>query len=570
MLSTFHLWWSSVNGPTIYRVPPMDESSDGQSLAYQSNTLEAISSNILRMTSVFYGFLKWTVLFWTPWILKSAHNPHQLVYYAKCATYLAAFYATTVIIRGTGRVFNPSYRKFIEVYQLAEKYGSDDALNELLTYSFSSVWPAQFDIRSLSASEKRLTSPTPPRSPGVSLLLWPLTWTLAHTVGIRLTYPGCTGFLNSMTLPHRLHARDELQRRYALRRVGLITEDGDFVEAMYSDRRGSDILSNGTKSPGNILIICCEGNGGYPEIGTPVVPLRLGYSILAWNHPGFGSSTSLPFPNKEQNAVETVLMFALHRLRFPSKDVYLFGWSIGGYTASWIAMNYPEIGGVILDATFDDVELLARRLVPDIFCPLVVATLRSHLDLNNLAHLKAYDGPVRIIRRSQDEIISTDDPPSHESNRGTHLLIALLKHRFPHLFTPNTEGLLREYLSLDSTAYDDFLHRIRCNPDEHGPAVIDFLSQELELKRMACTGSSTPLRTVRLFPSNLGHQISDESIKCGMLLYLVSQYFVEAPGSHCAPLEPGCFRTPWTITTSTTNFDITRCADSNPGPRIIE
>ncbi|KAF6769850.1 hypothetical protein AHF37_12102 [Paragonimus kellicotti] len=47
-----------------------------------------------------------------------------------------------------------------------------------------------------------------------------------------------------------------------------------------------------------LKIICCEGNGGYPEIGTPLVPLDLGYSVLAWNHPGFGSSTvrqSFPF-----------------------------------------------------------------------------------------------------------------------------------------------------------------------------------------------------------------------------------------------------------------------------------
>jgi hypothetical protein len=39
---------------------------------------------------------------------------------------------------------------------------------------------------------------------------------------------------------------------------------------------------------GNTLVICCEGNAGYYEIGCTMTPLEGGYSILAWNHPGFG------------------------------------------------------------------------------------------------------------------------------------------------------------------------------------------------------------------------------------------------------------------------------------------
>ncbi|VDQ09278.1 unnamed protein product, partial [Trichobilharzia regenti] len=94
-------------------------------------------------------------------------------------------------------------------------------------------------------------------------------------------------------------------------------------------------------------ILCCEGNGGYPEIGTPVVPLEQGYSVLGWNHPGFGESTGLPFPEKEQNAVEACFLFAVHRLNFKPAQIYLFGWSIGGYTASWTAMNFPNVAGLV-------------------------------------------------------------------------------------------------------------------------------------------------------------------------------------------------------------------------------
>ncbi|KAH8868414.1 Protein ABHD16A [Schistosoma japonicum] len=114
-------------------------------------------------------------------------------------------------------------------------------------------------------------------------------------------------------------------------------------------------------------VLCCEGNGGYPEIGTPWVPLGRGYSVLGWNHPGFGESTGLPFPEKEQNAVEACFLFAVHQLNFQPSQIYVLGWSIGGYTASWIAMNYPDIAGLILDATFDNIDELSKRIAPPIF-----------------------------------------------------------------------------------------------------------------------------------------------------------------------------------------------------------
>uniref|UniRef100_A0A183AR37 Class I SAM-dependent methyltransferase n=1 Tax=Echinostoma caproni TaxID=27848 RepID=A0A183AR37_9TREM len=174
----------------------------------------------------------------------------------------------------------------------------------LTLYSFSSPWPAHFDVRTLPDTVRRARIPTPKRDENVSVLLWPITWMVAHTIGVRIAYPGSTGILNSLTLHPRLDARDNLRRQYGIRRIGLLTQDGDFVDAFYADRRGSTLavadpqFSGHGDSKGEILIICCEGNGGYPEIGTPLVPLEHGYSVLAWNHPGFGASTvsALSFP----------------------------------------------------------------------------------------------------------------------------------------------------------------------------------------------------------------------------------------------------------------------------------
>ena len=54
-----------------------------------------------------------------------------------------------------------------------------------------------------------------------------------------------------------------------------------------------------------------------------------------------------PYPENEANAVDVVIQFAIHRLGFELKDIVLFAWSIGGFTASLAAEEYPDIGAVV-------------------------------------------------------------------------------------------------------------------------------------------------------------------------------------------------------------------------------
>jgi len=45
-------------------------------------------------------------------------------------------------------------------------------------------------------------------------------------------------------------------------------------------------------------VIVSEGNAAFYEAGCMDAPLQKGYSILGWNHPGFGSSTGKPHPEQ--------------------------------------------------------------------------------------------------------------------------------------------------------------------------------------------------------------------------------------------------------------------------------
>lgn len=54
-----------------------------------------------------------------------------------------------------------------------------------------------------------------------------------------------------------------------------------------------------------------------------------------------------PYPSQEQAAMEAVIQYAVEELGFLLEDVILFAWSIGGYSSTWAAMNYPTISGIV-------------------------------------------------------------------------------------------------------------------------------------------------------------------------------------------------------------------------------
>lgn len=203
-------------------------------------------------------------------------------------------------------------------------------------------------------------------------------------------------------------------KRYKLRSI----DDND-VDTIFVDNRGKSTF-------GGTVVICSEGNAGFYEIGILSTPLSLKYSVIGWNHPGFGGSTvsylllqatnkinydqsttqGSPYPDQDQAAMDAVMQFAIHKLGFMPENILLFGWSIGGYSSLLGATRYPDIRGLVLDATFDDVLQLALPRMPQSLSGIVRIAIRQYMNLNNTELLAQYNGPVLLIRRTEDEVIS--------------------------------------------------------------------------------------------------------------------------------------------------------------------
>ena len=117
-----------------------------------------------------------------------------------------------------------------------------------------------------------------------------MSWLMVHSFGIKLVYPGSIGLMQSALAEPLQTGREKLIREKKGVRYKLETIDGSSIDTMFFDRRTSPNNLASTQL-GKTLVISCEGNAGFYEIGVLSTPLDVGYSVLGWNHPGFGGST---------------------------------------------------------------------------------------------------------------------------------------------------------------------------------------------------------------------------------------------------------------------------------------
>ncbi|KAL8179708.1 UNVERIFIED_CONTAM: hypothetical protein K2H54_071555 [Gekko kuhli] len=358
-------------------------------------------------------------------------------------------------------------------------------------------------------------------------------YAIAHSVGRWLLYPGSVCLLNKIPLSFLVKGRTRLMEDFHGKRAKLIARDGNEIDTMFVDRRNR----KDPRQHGSQLVICCEGNGSFYEIGCLFTPLRAGYSVLGWNHPGFARSTGKPYPKNDINAMEVVLQYAVHRLDFRLPDIAIYGYSLGSYTATWAAMSYPELGALILDASFDGLLPLAMKMIDKRWKKLVLKTVMEHFNLNVAEQLCRYPGPVLLIRRTLDEITSTQFStekriPIVKSNRANQLLLQLLKTRYPEILS-GTEEVLHHWLSVDSLPLESLIYHYLYKVDE------DWCLHKLQSYR-ASLGPKAD------FPWRLGKGLPCRQ-KQQLALFLAKKHMKNVVTTHGRTLPAEEFQLPWKL-----------------------
>ena len=131
---------------------------------------------------------------------------------------------------------------------------------------------------------------------------------MVHSFGIKLVYPGSIGFMKSALAEPLQSGREKWVLEEKGVRYKLETTDGNDIDAMFFDRRAVSNNPTGLQLNGKTLVVSCEGNAGFYEIGVLSTPIDAGYSVLGWNHPGFGGSTGKNCPLMKCSALVSLLV----------------------------------------------------------------------------------------------------------------------------------------------------------------------------------------------------------------------------------------------------------------------
>uniref|UniRef100_A0AAX7TKC9 Monoacylglycerol lipase ABHD16A n=1 Tax=Astatotilapia calliptera TaxID=8154 RepID=A0AAX7TKC9_ASTCA len=548
------MWLRCVLGPHLQRIhrSPDQSRPDGRSgrrgWNYQPRGLERHTDSILGWASAL-------------WSLSYYSSPLLLCYlYRKgfiCSSKLVPVsqYVGTVLVcllgvaclRGWGRFRNTDYVQFITILEETKKNHTPASKKKLRCYDFDfSHWPLDFihwmntatesfdylSDRKLSKAGVSLLRPEPRLRGAADSVLHSvrtlpchiISFVIAHTFGRRMLYPGSVGLLQKAMRPMLQQGQAKLIEEFDGQRNKLVACDGNEIDTMFVDRR-----RDGGQN-GQTLVICCEGNAGFYEVGCMNTPLEGGYSVLGWNHPGFGGSTGVPFPQNEANAMDVVIQFAVHKLGFSLSDIVIYAWSIGGFTASWAVMSYPEIQSLVLDASFDDLLPLALKVMPDSWRPLVQHTVRQYMNLNNAAQVLKYQGPVLLIRRTRDEIITTTGPEDIMSNRGNDLLLKLLQFRYPKIMTDEGIRVVRQWLGASSPLEEASVYSGYEVDDDWCVSVLQSYQADRDVS----------------FPWSVGEDMTLEGRR-QLALFLARKYMRNFEATHCTPLPAIEFHPPWRL-----------------------
>nr|XP_055186138.1 phosphatidylserine lipase ABHD16A isoform X3 [Nyctereutes procyonoides] len=487
--------------PTSVTAPP----SSSWDTYYQPRALEKHADSILALASVFWSISYYSSPFAFFYLYRKGYlSLSKVVPFSHYAGTLLLLLAGVACLRGIGRWTNPQYRQFITILEATHRNQSAENKRQLANYNFDfKSWPVDFHWKEPSSRKESRGGPS---CQGVALLRpEPLhrgtadtllnrvkklpcqitSYLVAHTLGRRMLYPGSVYLLQKALMPVLLQGQARLVEECNGRRAKLLACDGNEIDTMFVDRR---------------------------ETSEPQ-----------------GQKLGVPFPQNEANAMDVVVQFAIYRLGFQPQDIIIYAWSIGGFTATWAAMSYPDISAVILDASFDDLVPLALKVMPDSWRGLVTRTVRQHLNLNNAEQLCRYQGPVLLIRRTKDEIITTTVPEDIMSNRGNDLLLKLLQYRYPCVMAEEGLRVVRQWLEASSqleeaasifsrweVEEDWCLSVLRSYQAEHGPD----------------------------FPWSVGEDMNADG-RQQLALFLAQKHLHNFEATHCTPLPAQNFQMPW-------------------------
>ncbi len=174
------------------------------------------------------------------------------------------------------------------------------------------------------------------------------------------------------------------------------------------------------------VILFCHGNAGNISHRLDSIQIfhQLGLDVFIFDYRGYGQSEGKPTEQGTYKDAEAAWRYLIEERQVKPNEVIIFGRSLGGAVASWLAQSHTP-GGLILESTFTSLPDIAAGLYP--YLPV---RLLLRFEYNTAEYLGRVDCPVLIVHSRDDEIMPFDhgqqlfesakEPKKFLETTGTH------------------------------------------------------------------------------------------------------------------------------------------------------
>ena len=127
---------------------------------------------------------------------------------------------------------------------------------------------------------------------------------------------------------------------------------GSFKLRMPSGRQLSLLHLESAAPQPQILLYNHGNNQDLEDLLPTLAELQAnGYNVLAYDYPGYGTSTGKPSERSVLEAADTVFKYLVDQLNYRPDQIILYGFSLGSGPACYLAQRYP-VAALIIEGGF--------------------------------------------------------------------------------------------------------------------------------------------------------------------------------------------------------------------------
>ncbi len=176
----------------------------------------------------------------------------------------------------------------------------------------------------------------------------------------------------------------------------------DFEEVIFKTEDGLHINGWYIPAPGSeFTVLFCHGNGGniYHSLDTINILYNLGLNCFIFDYRGYGKSEGKPSEAGTYLDVEAAYEWLTRIKKVPADNIIVFGRSLGGSIAAYLASNV-KTAGLVVESSFTSYVDIGKK-----FYPYMPVRWCARFSYRTIDYIKNVSCPVLFVYSRNDEVV---------------------------------------------------------------------------------------------------------------------------------------------------------------------